>query len=89
MDACLPFRLAYNELCAEQLCQLEERSDASAEENIKPFMCNSFQGRQKVPMACGIVHVLYIPVCLIDMQMVVKIRGSMEWFHRGHFDLLG
>ena len=37
----------------------------------------------------GIAHVLNIHLCLINIQMVVKIRGLVKRFSRGHFNFLG
>jgi len=81
--------LACNEVCAEQFSQLKEGSDAFIGKTIEPFLHDFFQGCWKVLIIGGIVHVPHVHACLINIQMIVGICGSIERLHREHFNFLG
>jgi len=83
VDACLSLAFACNKMCTEQFCQLKEEIDAFIGKAIEPFLHDSFRGCRKISTLC-VAFTSYTQICLMDIHMIVKIRGPIKGFHLGH-----
>jgi len=78
VDASLFLLLTIDKMSTQRFCQLKEGGNASIRETIEPFFSDGLQSYWDVSTACRIMHVFYVHLCLIDIQMIVLIRGSVE-----------
>ena len=85
MDAYLLLFVAGDKIHTEQLRQLEVGSNASTWETIEPLLGDALYYSREIPVACRIIHILNVHLCLVNVQMVVWIRGSIKQINRRHF----
>jgi len=74
---------------AEQLCQLKEGGNAPIGESIEPLLWDPLQAGREVMTANYIIDILYLYMCLIDIQMVIRVRSSIKGSFVGILTFLG
>ena len=88
MNASSPLLFTRNEMGAKQCDKLEEWSGASIGETIEPLLNNPLQRSGKVKAASSIFYILDIYLCIVDIQMVASVSGTIEGVNGRHLEFL-
>jgi len=78
MNPRFPFSLARYKVGIKQFYQLGDGSKTSVRKTIELFVRNPVQRGKKVVTTICIINILYVNLCLIDIQLIVEIGRSIK-----------